>query len=135
MQLPQFAPNISGCLRVGCHQNQAVVAQDVPVLCLMLGLSSRADLQDRVGLQLALQCSVHGLAQREGILMDCMVRAGDGSTIKGAIIDSNACIGQNVRVTNAEGVRESDRTKDGFVINDGIICVLKNAVIPDGTQI
>lgn len=65
----------------------------------------------------------------------CGTWAGDGSTIHNAIIDSNACIGHKVRLTNKEGVRESDRTSEGFVINDGILCVLKNAVIPDGTQI
>lgn len=50
-------------------------------------------------------------------------------------MDSNACIGQNVRIVNPEGVKENDRTAEGYVINDGIICILKNAVIPDGKHI
>ncbi|KAK9794930.1 hypothetical protein WJX73_010196 [Symbiochloris irregularis] len=64
-----------------------------------------------------------------------IVGIGDGSVIKNAIIDSNACIGRNVRITNEKGVQESDCTSEGYVIHDGITCVLKNAIIPDGFQI
>ena len=52
-----------------------------------------------------------------------------------AIIDSNAAIGRNVRITNETGVIEADRSKDGYMITDGIVVVLKGAVIPDGTKI
>ena len=55
--------------------------------------------------------------------------------IKKAIIDDNASIGRNVKITNKEGVEEADRTKDGYVIQSGIVVVLKGATIKDGTQI
>jgi glucose-1-phosphate adenylyltransferase len=50
-------------------------------------------------------------------------------------LDDNVSIGANVRITNEQGVTEADRTEDGFVIQDGIVAILRNAVIPSGTVI
>ena len=52
--------------------------------------------------------------------------------IKGAVIDDNVSIGSNVRITNEAGVTDADHTDEGYVIQDGIVCILRNAVIPDG---
>jgi len=54
--------------------------------------------------------------------------------IKGAIIDSNAAIGRNVRITNAAGVVEGDNSQAGYVIQDGITVVLKGAIIADNAK-
>ena len=58
---------------------------------------------------------------------------GEGSLIDGAIIDLNARIGRNVRITNRDGVENAEG--EGWVIRDGIVVVAKNTVIPDGTVI
>lgn len=60
---------------------------------------------------------------------------GANSTIKKAIVDKNARIGRNVRIINQGGVAEGNREELGFVIRNGIIVVIKNAAIPDGTII
>lgn len=60
---------------------------------------------------------------------------GTNTTIQRAIIDKNARIGQNVRILNKDGVEESNREDEGFYIRNGIVVVLKNAVISDGTVI
>jgi glucose-1-phosphate adenylyltransferase len=60
---------------------------------------------------------------------------GANSTIQKAIVDKNARIGRNVRMVNKDGVQESSREEMGFVIQSGIIVVIKNATIPDGTVI
>jgi glucose-1-phosphate adenylyltransferase len=60
---------------------------------------------------------------------------GADSTIRRAIIDKNAHIGANVQIVNKERVEEADRESLGFFIRSGIVTVLKNAVIPDGTII
>ncbi|NER33719.1 MAG: glucose-1-phosphate adenylyltransferase [Oscillatoria sp. SIO1A7] len=60
---------------------------------------------------------------------------GANSTIRRAIVDKNASIGQNVKIVNKDGVDEAERESDGFYIRNGIVVVLKNAVIPDGTII
>ncbi len=60
---------------------------------------------------------------------------GQGSTIRRAIIDKNARIGQNVMIVNKDRVEEAEREELGYYIRSGITVVLKNAVIPDGTVI
>ena len=50
-----------------------------------------------------------------------------------AIIDKNARIGDGVVIRNVEGVEEADG--EGYCIRDGIVVILKNAVIPVGTVI
>jgi glucose-1-phosphate adenylyltransferase len=60
---------------------------------------------------------------------------GANSTIQRAIIDKNTRIGRNVRIINKDHVAESSREDLGFVIRNGIIVVIKNAAIPDGTVI
>ena len=60
---------------------------------------------------------------------------GANTTIQRAIIDKNARIGRNARIVNQEGVQEGNREELGFVIRSGIVVVIKNATIPDGTII
>ena len=60
---------------------------------------------------------------------------GANTTIQRAIVDKNARIGRNVRIVNQERVVESSREDLGFVIQNGIVVVIKNATIPDGTVI
>ncbi len=60
---------------------------------------------------------------------------GANSTIRRAIIDKNARIGCDVQIINKDRVEEAEREKQGFFIRSGIVVVLKNAVIPDGTVI
>ena len=63
------------------------------------------------------------------------VGIGSGSLIREAIVDKNARIGKNVQIINKEGVEEANKEDLGFYIRSGIVVVLKNAVIPDGTVI
>ena len=57
------------------------------------------------------------------------------TTIRRAIVDKNARIGRNVQIVNKDSVKESNREQLGFVIRSGIVVVIKNATIPDGTVI
>ncbi|MFN6527979.1 glucose-1-phosphate adenylyltransferase [Nostoc sp. ChiSLP03a] len=63
------------------------------------------------------------------------VGIGTDSIIRGAIVDKNASIGHDVKIINKDNVQEADRESQGFYIRSGIVVVLKNAVIPDGTII
>lgn len=60
---------------------------------------------------------------------------GEGSTVRRAIIDKNAHIGKDVMIVNKDRVEEANREEQGFFIRSGIVVILKNAVIPDGTVI
>lgn len=60
---------------------------------------------------------------------------GEDSRIQRAIIDKNARIGKNVLIVNKDRVEESNREDEGFYIRSGIVVILKNAVIQNGTVI
>lgn len=66
---------------------------------------------------------------------NAFICAGENSVIKRAIIDDNVSIGRNVKITNKDSVDEADFTDAGYVIQNGIVVILKGAVIPDGTEI
>jgi glucose-1-phosphate adenylyltransferase len=56
---------------------------------------------------------------------------GQGTVIERAIIDKNCRIGRHVRIANDAGVETSEETPEAM-IRDGIACVQKGAVLPDG---
>ena len=58
---------------------------------------------------------------------------GANSRIENAIVDKNASVGNNCVITNAAGVQEGEGPC--FYIRDGIIVIIKNGIIPDGTVI
>ena len=60
---------------------------------------------------------------------------GQGSVISNTIVDKNARIGQNCTIVNKDGVEEAVREDEGLYIRSGIVCVLRNAEIPNGTQV
>lgn len=76
-------------------------------------------------------------AERHSSLDNGGVALGIGAdtTIRRAIVDKNARIGRNVQLINKDRVEEANRENQGFYIRSGIVVVLKNATIPDGTII
>jgi glucose-1-phosphate adenylyltransferase len=75
--------------------------------------------------------------ERQSTIQKGQVPLGIGaeSTIRRAIVDKNARIGRHVQIINKDHVQEADREDLGFYIRSGIVVVLKNAVIADGTVI
>jgi glucose-1-phosphate adenylyltransferase len=55
---------------------------------------------------------------------------GEGSIVEGAIIDKNCRIGRNVRVVNETKV-ENTPDEGPAQVRDGIMCVPKEATLPD----
>jgi glucose-1-phosphate adenylyltransferase len=76
-------------------------------------------------------------ADREELISEQKVPMGIGknSRISRAIVDKNACIGRNVQILNKDRIEEAEREDLGFYIRSGIVVILKNAIIPDGTII
>nr|XP_011466273.1 PREDICTED: inactive glucose-1-phosphate adenylyltransferase small subunit 2, chloroplastic [Fragaria vesca subsp. vesca] len=66
---------------------------------------------------------------------DIPIGIGEDTRIRKAIVDKNARIGKNVVIINKDNAQEGDREADGYVIREGIVVVLRSAVIPDGTVI
>jgi glucose-1-phosphate adenylyltransferase len=71
------------------------------------------------------------LRERGGIPMG----VGRGTTVKRAILDKNVRIGSNVTIINKDRIEEADRPELNFYIRNGIVVVVKNGTIPDGTVI
>ena len=65
----------------------------------------------------------------------CPIGVGSGSVLKKCIVDKNARIGSNVQIINQAGVMEANHEEEGYIIKDGIVVVIKDAIIPDGTVI
>ncbi len=78
-----------------------------------------------------------GFAERQSECERKAVSLGIGAntTVRGAIVDKNAHIGCDVKIINKDNVQEAERESQGFYIRSGIVVILKNAVISDGTVI
>lgn len=77
-------------------------------------------------------------AERERLRMagEQILGIGKNVILKNAVLDSNVCIGNDVSITNMYGILEADRADTGgFMIQDGIVVILDNKVILDGTRI
>ena len=57
----------------------------------------------------------------------------EGAVIENAILDKECRIGRNVKIVNRKGARDDEG--DNYVIRDGIVCIPRGTIIPDGTVI
>ena len=60
---------------------------------------------------------------------------GANTTIRNAIIDKNVRIGRNVQIVNTDNIVNVERETEGYWIRNGIVIVMKGAVIPNNTVI
>jgi glucose-1-phosphate adenylyltransferase len=116
-----------GCIIKECRINHSV-----------LGVRSRVEAGCVIEDSLLMGADFYEpFAERQSGLQKGGVPLGIGSdtTIRRAIIDKNTRIGRNVKIINKDRVEEAEREKQGFFIRNGIVVVMKNAVIPDETVI
>ena len=116
----------------GCILKQSKIHHSV------LGIRSRIEADCTIEDSLLMGADFYESAeQRQSNLEEAKVSVGigPGSTIRRAIVDKNARIGRQVLIVNKDRVEESNREDEGFYIRNGIVVVLKNAVIADGTVI
>lgn len=116
-----------GCILKECRISHSV-----------LGIRSRVEADCTIEDSLLMGADFYEpFAERQSNLVQGSVPVGigAGTTIRRAIIDKNARIGRKVLIVNKDRIEEANREDDGFYIRSGIIVVLKNATIPDGTVI
>ncbi|MGV2829755.1 glucose-1-phosphate adenylyltransferase [Myxosarcina sp. GI1(2024)] len=116
-----------GCILKDCRINHSVV-----------GLRSRVEANCTIEDTLILGADFYeSLPERESGLKNGRIPVGIGanSTVRKAIVDKNARIGQKVQIVNKDRVEESQKEDEGFYIRGGIVVILKNATITDGTVI
>jgi glucose-1-phosphate adenylyltransferase len=116
----------------GCILKECTVTRSV------IGVRSRIETGCVIDNALLMGCDFYeSPEQRLQALENGKIPLGVGanSTIRRAIVDKNARIGRNVQLTNRDHVIEGNRENLGFVIQNGIIVVIKNAVISNGMVI
>ncbi len=104
----------------------------------VLGVRSRVEANAVVQETLVMGADYFESAEERALLRErggIPLGVGEGTTVKTAILDKNARIGSNVTIINKDRVEEADRADQGFYIRNGIVVVVKNATIPDGTVI
>jgi glucose-1-phosphate adenylyltransferase len=128
---PRYLP---GARLSGTRFNRAILSEG----SVLLG----STVEDSV---IGVRTVMHGVTVRRSLLMGAdahppegspgapPVGIGEGTLIRDAIIDKNARIGRHVRIVNQDKL--ADAEGPGWAIRDGIVVVLKNAVVPDGTTI
>ena len=102
----------------------------------MVGLRSLinegCDLQDT----LVMGADYYEKEQECSLLPGCTpIGIGAGTVIRKAIIDKNARIGMDCVIDNTENVCDLNAEEHGYIVRDGIIVVIKDAVIPAGSRI
>lgn len=103
-------------------------------------LGVRTRLEDQVVLQdtLVMGADYFESAEERAVLRErggTPIGVGKGTTVKRAILDKNARIGQNVTIVNKDHIEEADRPELNFYIRNGIVVVVKNGTIADGMVI
>ncbi|XP_021906995.1 inactive glucose-1-phosphate adenylyltransferase small subunit 2, chloroplastic isoform X2 [Carica papaya] len=71
--------------------------------------------------------------QKEDDQKSIPIGIGEDTLIRKAIVDKNVRIGKNVKIINKDNVQEGDREASGYIIREGVVVVIRSAVIPDGT--
>jgi glucose-1-phosphate adenylyltransferase len=113
---------------------EGCILKECTVLRSVIGIRSRIETGCVIDNALLMGCDYYeSPMERLRALESGKVPLGVGanSTIRRAIVDKNARIGRNVEIVNREGVVEGNREELGFVIENGIVVVIKNATIPD----
>ena len=63
------------------------------------------------------------------------LNVGEGSVIERAILDKDCRVGRGVQLVNRDNKQDADGPQGSYYIRDGIICIPRGAVIPEGTVI
>ncbi|MEA5479863.1 glucose-1-phosphate adenylyltransferase [Pseudanabaena galeata UHCC 0370] len=116
----------------GCLLSQATITNSV------VGIRMHIDANCTIEDTLLMGCDFYQPQEdRKSDLENSIVPMGIGENtiIRHAIIDKNARIGKNVQIINKDRVQDVNREDQGYCICNGIVVVVKNAVIPDNTII
>ncbi|MBU7583336.1 MAG: glucose-1-phosphate adenylyltransferase [Nostoc sp. TH1S01] len=126
-----------------CHVTESIIGEgcilkNCRIQHSVLGVRSRIESGSIIEESLLMGADFyHASVESHGKINEDKIGIGIGrdTIIRRAIVDKNACIGHDVKIINKDNVQEADRESQGFYIRSGIVVVLKNAVIPNGTII
>ncbi len=135
---PRFLPasKVSNCTVHNALISEGCILLGAEIERSVIGIRSRIGAGTKLHNTLVLGAdSYETLQEIETSLGQGLPPMGIGaeSIIENAIIDKNARVGRGVKIVNAKHIEEADG--DGYFIREGIVCVPKSGVIPDGTVI
>ncbi len=116
-----------GCILNGVYAHNSII-----------GLRSRLDVGVRIEDSIIMGSDFFESIEEIGINRERgqpHIGIGENTIVRRAIIDKDARIGKNVRLTNAEGIDRKDAEDGSYYIREGIILVPKGGVIKDNTII
>jgi glucose-1-phosphate adenylyltransferase len=116
-----------GCILVDCTVTNSIVGENV-----LIGPGSVVEESLVLGSPMWVSEQDRSVARGRG---DLVFGIGDNVHLKGCIVDENAYVGNGCKIVNTQGIQEADCSEKGYMIEDGIVVILKNAIIPDGTTI
>jgi len=136
----RFLPpaRISKCKLVDTIVSHGARVEDCVVEEAIVGLRSRVDSGCVIKRAMLMGADYYESDEERAALLaegKIPVGIGEGSQISNTIVDKNARIGKNCVITNAKNVQEEKNEEAGYYIRSGIITILRNATIPDGTVI
>ncbi|MDZ4860750.1 MAG: glucose-1-phosphate adenylyltransferase [Candidatus Hydrogenedentes bacterium] len=109
----------------GCSIDDAVITRSV--------IGVRAIIRSKVTIDNSIVMGADYFEEDRVVKAPVPIGIGEGSRIVRAIVDKNARIGKNVVIEGGDHLPDSDGL--GHAIRDGIVIVLKSAIIPDGMRI
>merc|ERR1711869_3229 len=113
-----------------------VIRHGTSVTGSMVGLRSLIGSNSTIEEALIMGADYYETLEECALVAECIpMGIGSNTTLRKCIIDKNARIGSNVQIVNAAGVQEANYEEEGYIIKDGIVVVVKDAVISDGTII
>jgi glucose-1-phosphate adenylyltransferase len=129
---PRF---LGGSMATGCTLDQALVAEGCvldhcTVESSVVGIRTQVRPGARISRSVLLGADYY---RHDGDDPSVPIGIGRNVVLDRVIVDKNAHIGDDVSLTNADGVQHLDG--DGFFIREGIIIVPKGATVPPGTRI
>ncbi|MEL7082965.1 MAG: glucose-1-phosphate adenylyltransferase [Cyanobacteria bacterium P01_A01_bin.3] len=138
---PRFLPPnkiLDASIRESIVCDGCIVKDGVQVSGSILGVRSRIETNTIIENTLVMGADEYESSEeRQENVSSGVPPLGIGSNchIRGAIIDKNTRIGNNVRILNKDNVQEAQREDEGIFIRDGIVIVMRGSTIPDGTVV
>ena len=108
----------------GCHLDQCSISDSV------VGIRTHVSPGTSITRSVLLGADFY---EEETGAADIPLGIGRGTVLDRVIVDKNARIGDNVRLTNAAATEHTDG--DGYYIRNGIVIVPKGAHVPSGTSV
>jgi glucose-1-phosphate adenylyltransferase len=130
---PRFLP---GCKINGCTIERSILSDGAIVSASRVSdsiVGLRARLAEGVELDRTVMMGATAYQTQSEGPDDMPLGIGAGTVVRNAILDLDARIGCNCRLTNESGIQHLDA--ETHVIRDGIIVVPRGRVVPDGTVV